>query len=1438
MMLEEWAGPNGDLGRYIAKQSANTLDSYRAQENRVEEDARLEQDTAKGGYQHRQLYELIQNSADALWHPEDAKNGDGAAIASGPGRIEVQLTEGYLYCADDGNPISSDGVKALMFSRMSTKRGSDQIGTFGLGFKAVLGVSDSPEFYSRSGSFRFDRKRALDRIREVVPNVSLCPVLRLPEPIDPIECSEQDGVLCDLMEWAVNIVRLPLIPGGHDDLRQQMLDFPSEFVLFVPHVGRLTISDGSEEVNLMLQLERVGSDFVICSGAESVRWKVFQCSPQLSEDARNDRRPGDDRDAVPIWWAVPADRLDRSQQEFWAYFPTSTTSLVPGILNAPWKTNEDRQNLLPGPYNDELIEAAAEMIANALPELATQDDPARHLGALPRSSKGGDNQHASLLRSSLFSILHDREIVPDQDGKLQLATALRYPPQSLTKEVRECRPALDYWASLSHRPVDWLHHSALTRERLAKIDRLHHPEGEDNWVYKAQRSNLAEWLEALTSYVDLDDLQDLIVASKAALLTLALIPENLRTDQEIGNIILTEAGELESPTICHLVLPEDGSETYEYDDYLIVHSELTKDRAILSLLKSLGIARPSPEWRLQVLADEILLGDNGATIDEDSIESFWKKSRNVKISTALDIIQEYDCWKNLIRVRTLAGDWMPLFSLLMPSPIVLRDGSRDQASTVDMEFHLKDQELISALGVRDSPAENCNFPMDISSLRPTRDSKESDESEWLLEDHFLEYVELQEQIYRNRGDLRSTPAPGYVAMYDDMKAGKRVGPLDVLLDLSEEGAMLFTDALLNLDDCFDPWLMGHTGSNRKTYPVAECEPFPIFLLRKYGRVQTPEGIVPLVEALGSPPKNSAALEALLSHPKAEEIKKVLHLGEKSPATEVFGVVRQELTDAEAEACRAEVRECRNDADRLLAAVGEEGLRALLPESLLEAIEDQDGSLTGVAVADAAISIYHTDALRQFKDDLYHLNPPRRWAGSAGALAFVHSLGFSDEWAGVKGRRRPPFEEVDGPRTLPELHDYQRTVADNLREMLRSGRSGSSGNRGMISMPTGSGKTRVAVQAVVEAMRDEDFCGGILWVADRDELCEQAVQAWEQVWRSEGTEASRLRISRLWESQKRPVPATDRHVIVASIQTLRSRLFGQASDYGFLQDFKLVVCDEAHKSTASSFTNVLAELGLSYRRHEDVPCLLGLTATPYRGYDEDETRRLARRYGENRLDWGAFSSDDPQEIISELQRSEVLARADHELIDGGTFKLNESDRKEIRKFQPEQGGSLKGWLPQSVENRIARSTERTRRIIEAYDEHIEADWPTLIFATSVEHAQTLSALLNRKGISARAVSGETEPATRRGVVEKFRSGEIKALVNYAVFREGFDAPKTRAIIVARPVYSPNLYFQMIGRGLRGPMNGGDERCLILNVRDNIEGFGEELAFSELEWLWDK
>ncbi len=128
--------------------------------------------------------------------------------------------------------------------------------------------------------------------------------------------------------------------------------------------------------------------------------------------------------------------------------------------------------------------------------------------------------------------------------------------------------------------------------------------------------------------------------------------------------------------------------------------------------------------------------------------------------------------------------------------------------------------------------------------------------------------------------------------------------------------------------------------------------------------------------------------------------------------------------------------------------------------------------------------------------------------------------------------------------------------------------------------------------------------------------------------------------------------------------------------------------------------------------------------------------------------------------------------------------------------------------------------------------------TYLCCICIDHAKALAAELNRRNVRARAISSDTEMSYRRKTVDAFRRGELKVLVNYGVFREGFDAPRTRAIIVARPVFSPNAYFQMIGRGLRGPKNGGNDECLIINVEDNIRNYQRKLAFTELHELWDR
>ena len=191
--------------------------------------------------------------------------------------------------------------------------------------------------------------------------------------------------------------------------------------------------------------------------------------------------------------------------------------------------------------------------------------------------------------------------------------------------------------------------------------------------------------------------------------------------------------------------------------------------------------------------------------------------------------------------------------------------------------------------------------------------------------------------------------------------------------------------------------------------------------------------------------------------------------------EQIGWVLLGLTDAGVKASREAVADCSTDEERLLEAVGEIELRRRLPEHLVAILEQNHGPLGGIQIAQAAIATFHTGALREYRDALTHLDPPKKWAGSQRAVEFVCSLGFGEEWAGDRNTRRDPYVEVEGPFSLPELHGYQRRVVGNVRRLIQPGVMADE-RRGMISMPTGSGKTRVAVQAIVEAIRKDGFQG--------------------------------------------------------------------------------------------------------------------------------------------------------------------------------------------------------------------------------------------------------------------------------------------------------------------------------------------------------------------------
>jgi DNA repair protein RadD len=153
--------------------------------------------------------------------------------------------------------------------------------------------------------------------------------------------------------------------------------------------------------------------------------------------------------------------------------------------------------------------------------------------------------------------------------------------------------------------------------------------------------------------------------------------------------------------------------------------------------------------------------------------------------------------------------------------------------------------------------------------------------------------------------------------------------------------------------------------------------------------------------------------------------------------------------------------------------------------------------------------------------------------------------------------------------------------------------------------------------------------------------------------------------------------------------------------------------------------------------------------------------------------------------------------------------------------------------------LGREQHRNRKIIERLVK-LPKKHRVLVFACSIEHAKILTLCLNRAlgPGSAALVTGETPRAERLEIIERFRKGDgVRFLCNVGVLTMGFDAPKTDVVCITRPTWSSIAYEQMVGRGLRGPLNGGTEKCLILDVQD--KGLPNNMqSYARVAEMWDK
>ncbi|KAJ3563441.1 hypothetical protein NP233_g8939 [Leucocoprinus birnbaumii] len=130
-----------------------------------------------------------------------------------------------------------------------------------------------------------------------------------------------------------------------------------------------------------------------------------------------------------------------------------------------------------------------------------------------------------------------------------------------------------------------------------------------------------------------------------------------------------------------------------------------------------------------------------------------------------------------------------------------------------------------------------------------------------------------------------------------------------------------------------------------------------------------------------------------------------------------------------------------------------------------------------------------------------------------------------------------------------------------------------------------------------------------------------------------------------------------------------------------------------------------------------------------------------------------------------------------------------------------------------------NTETMRElIVKSWIDRASDRKSTLVFCVNIDHVHALTATFRSFGIDARGIDSQTGAAERKSLVSQFKDGAFPVLINCAILTEGADIPNIDCVVLARPTRSPNVYAQMIGRGMRLSPSSGKEDCRVMDFVD--------------------
>lgn len=310
---------------------------------------------------------------------------------------------------------------------------------------------------------------------------------------------------------------------------------------------------------------------------------------------------------------------------------------------------------------------------------------------------------------------------------------------------------------------------------------------------------------------------------------------------------------------------------------------------------------------------------------------------------------------------------------------------------------------------------------------------------------------------------------------------------------------------------------------------------------------------------------------------------------------------------------------------------------------------------------------------------------------------------------------------------------------------------------MLQMPTGTGKTYLFTSIINDLLTSykearEEI--NVLVVAHRMELIDQISETLTRFGISHGI-IQGSREQHLWK-----------RVQVGSIMSL---LTERNLMNTLRQRFDYIIVDEAHHSLADTYIQLFDYFPKAKK--------LGVTATPWRFNHESFLKLYHTLIPSHQISWfierGILSDFD---YVSIKPDSEIQCLV---------------DRTEVA----QTGDFVNADLDKAFNNMRIRS-----KLYQSYEKFAKGR-KGIIYAINRVHASKIAELYSRHGIPAVAIDCETPKDVRKCLIERFKVGEIKVLVNVDIFTEGFDCPDVSFIQLARPTRSLALYLQQVGRGLR-------------------------------------